>query len=53
MDTEWMSCFLAYIRQKGLQIYYNVKEIIGVMKGRFLREMFSSVSTSWDTLITK
>lgn len=53
MDTEGKSHFLAYVRQKGFQIYYNVKEIIRVMKGKFLNETFFQMSTPRDTRITK
>lgn len=53
MDTEWKSHFLAYIRQKGFQIYYNVKETIRVMKGRFLNGTFFQMPTPRDTRITK
>lgn len=31
MDTEEMSCFLEYVRQRGLQIYYNMEVIVRVV----------------------
>lgn len=49
MHTEWMSCFLEYIRQKGFQGCHNIKEIIRVMKRRFQNETFFSMSVSLDT----
>lgn len=30
MDTEEMSHFLDYVRQRGLQIYYNMEVIVWV-----------------------
>lgn len=48
MDTEEMSGFLEYVRQRGFQIYCNMEVIVRVMK-RFPKETFFYTSVLLET----